>query len=97
MADEVNDAIPAEALLDERAAPADHGTNAAPGSPLIDVKAFAALLGCSTKHVRRMADAGRCPPPIRLGGLIRWHRKIVGDWIDAGCPTVRHVRMNHRG
>jgi excisionase family DNA binding protein len=67
-----------------------------PESPLIDVNQFASLLSCSTKHVRRMADAGRCPPPIRLGSLIRWNRKVVDEWISAGCPPVRQVRLGGR-
>jgi predicted DNA-binding transcriptional regulator AlpA len=65
-------------------------------SPLIDVNDFAALLSCSAKHVRRMADAGRCPPPIRLGALMRWNRKVVDEWITAGCPPVRHTRIGGR-
>ena len=64
--------------------------------PLIDVKEFAAKLGCCPKHIRRMADAGRCPPPIQLGGLRRWKRQVVDDWIAAGCPVVRHVRIGGR-
>lgn len=67
-----------------------------PEPPLIDVNDFAALLSCSVKHVRRMADAGRCPPPIRLGTLQRWNRKVVDDWIAAGCPQVRLVRVSRR-
>jgi predicted DNA-binding transcriptional regulator AlpA len=62
---------------------------------LLDVRAVAALLDCSTRHVYRLADAGHMPPPVRLGALVRW-RRITGDpttgiedWIDAGCPTVR--------
>lgn len=69
----------------------------ASASPLIDVNGLAALLSCSTKHVRRMADGGRCPPPIRLGSLLRWNRKVVDDWIAAGCPQVRRVRMGGGG
>ncbi len=61
-------------------------------SPLIDVNEFAAKLSCSTKHVRRMADSGRCPPAIRLGGCHRWTRQVVDDWIAAGCPVVRQPR-----
>ena len=64
--------------------------------PLIDVKEFAAKLGCSLKHIRRMADAGRCPPSIQLGSLRRWNRQVVDDWIAAGCPVVRHVRIGGR-
>jgi len=64
--------------------------------PLIDVKEFAAKLGCCPKHIRRMADSGRCPPSIQLGGLHRWNRQVVDDWIAAGCPVVRHVRVGGR-
>lgn len=64
--------------------------------PLIDVKEFAAKLGCCPKHIRRMADSGRCPPSIQLGGLHRWNRQVVDDWIAAGCPAVRHVRVGGR-
>ena len=64
--------------------------------PLIDVKEFAAKLSCNPKHVRRMADSGRCPPAIRLGGLRRWSRKEVDDWIADGCPVVRRVRTGSR-
>lgn len=72
------------------------GTVGPSESPLMDAKAFAALLRCSTKHIRRMADAGRCPPPVRLGSLLRWNRKVVDEWITAGCPMVRTPRMNNR-
>lgn len=72
------------------------GAKPAAEKPLIDVKEFAAKLGCSLKHIRRMADAGRCPPPIQLGGLRRWNRHVVDDWIAAGCPVVRHVRIGGR-
>jgi predicted DNA-binding transcriptional regulator AlpA len=75
-------------------------TNAAPTtmngadgeSPLINVKEFAAKLSCCPTHIRRMADSGRCPPAIRLGGCHRWSRQVVDDWIAAGCPVVRQPR-----
>lgn len=35
---------------------------------LLDVRSVAARLGgCSTRHVYRLADAGRMPRPIKLG------------------------------
>lgn len=64
--------------------------------PLIDVKEFAAKLGCCPKHIRRMSDSGRCPPSIRLGGLRRWNRQVVDDWIAGGCPVVRQPRIGGR-
>ncbi len=72
------------------------GAKPAAEKPLIDVKEFAAKLGCCPKHIRRMADSGRCPPSIQLGGLRRWNRQVVNDWIAAGCPVVRHVRIGGR-
>jgi len=55
---------------------------------LLDVRAVAALLGgCSTRHVHRLADAGRMPRPIRLGSLLRWRRAELETWIAAACPS----------
>ena len=54
---------------------------------LLDVKAVAAMLGgCSTRHVFRLADAGRMPQPVKLGSLVRWRRAELEAWIGAGCP-----------
>jgi len=56
---------------------------------LLDVHAVAALLSCSTRHVYRLADAGRMPPPVKLGALVRWPRRSVETWLAEGCPFVR--------
>jgi excisionase family DNA binding protein len=56
---------------------------------LLDVQAVAQLLGCSTRHVYRLADAGRMPASRRLGRLIRWSRLELLDWIGGGCRPVR--------
>jgi excisionase family DNA binding protein len=56
---------------------------------LLDVRAVAQLLGCSPRHVYRLADAGKMPAPVRLGALVRWPRAAIEDWIAAGCPVVR--------
>jgi len=60
-------------------------------SALIDVRVVAVLLGCSTRHVYRLTDAGRMPPPVRLGALIRWRRAEIEEWIAAGCPSTRRA------
>lgn len=65
------------------------GTRAAHPPVMLDVEAFAGLLGVSTRHVRRLVDAGKCPPPVRLGRSCRWPRPAVEAWIDAGCPNCR--------
>lgn len=57
---------------------------------LLDVRAVAVLLGnCSTRHVRRLVDAGRMPHPIKLGSLLRWRRHELISWISSGCPAIR--------
>ncbi len=60
---------------------------------LLDKRAVVALLGgCSTRHLYRMVDAGRMPRPLKLGGLVRWRRTDVLDWIRDGCPPVRAMK-----
>jgi excisionase family DNA binding protein len=59
---------------------------------LLDVKAVAQLLNCSPRHVYRLSDGGRMPPPVRLGALVRWRRADLDRWLEAGCPPVRATR-----
>lgn len=61
----------------------------ASAAALLDVRAVAQLLDCSPRHVYRLADAGRMPPPVRIGALVRWSRQGITDWIAAGCPPCR--------
>jgi excisionase family DNA binding protein len=57
---------------------------------LLDVRAVAVLLGdCSIRHIYRLADGGRMPPPVKLGNLVRWRRAELEAWISAGCPSRR--------
>lgn len=71
------------------------GITATDTAALLDVAAVAAILSCSTRTVRRLADSGRMPLPIPVGGLRRWHAQTgdpmtgVRDWINAGCPLCR--------
>lgn len=55
---------------------------------VLDVKAVADLLTCSTRHVFRMARYGQMPPPIKLGSLARWRRAEIDKWLADGCPRV---------
>jgi excisionase family DNA binding protein len=60
---------------------------------LLDVRAVAVLLDCSSRHVYRLADAGRMPAPVRVGALVRWRRADLDSWLAAGCPsTLRRSR-----
>ena len=63
------------------------------GAELLDVRAVAAPLGgCSTRHLYRLADAGRMPRPIKLGTLIRWRRAELMRWIAEDCPPIRSTK-----
>lgn len=67
----------------------------APSGPeLLDVKAVAALLGVSVRHVHRLVALNRIPAPVNLGtkrdrpnALVRFRRDQLDAWIKAGCPA----------
>jgi len=56
---------------------------------LLDVQAVAEMLGCSTRHIYRLSDAGRMPAPVKLGALVRWSKSAIEEWVAAGCPACR--------
>lgn len=60
-------------------------------SSLLNVDVVAGKLSCSPRHVYRLSDAGKIPSPLKLGSLVRWSRKAIDEWIDAGCPPCRKV------
>ena len=55
-------------------------------SLLVDVRAVAVMLDCSTRHVYRLADGGMMPRPHKIGALCRWDRAAIESWIRDGCP-----------
>jgi len=63
---------------------------------LLDVKAVAATLDCSTRHIYRLSDGGKMPRPLKLGALVRWRSNEIHDWIAAGCPSVRSLKSSTR-
>lgn len=69
---------------------------------LLDVRAVAALLSCSTRTVRRMADCGQMPRPVRISKLVRWRAETgdpltgLRDWLSSGCPSCRTDRRAGR-
>jgi excisionase family DNA binding protein len=56
---------------------------------LLDVRAVARLLDCSSRHIYRLSDGGRMPAPLKLGALVRWPRQVITEWIANGCRPVR--------
>lgn len=53
---------------------------------LLSARALAKILTVSERHLWRMKSAGQLLDPVRLGGSVRWRRREVLDWIDAGLP-----------
>jgi excisionase family DNA binding protein len=80
-------ALPVDQLLERLREKKD--TLAFDEPALLDVRSVAQLLACSPRHVYRLSDAGRMPPPVRLGALVRWSRRSIEEWVAAGCPSVR--------
>lgn len=55
---------------------------------LLSATSAAALCGISPDTLRRLADAGSAPRPLRLGRAVRWRRADIEVWVEAGCPSV---------
>ncbi len=57
-------------------------------APMLTADGLAGLLDCSPRSVRRLADRGKIPPPVRIGGLVRWPRTVIQLWLAEGCPAA---------
>ena len=60
-------------------------------SQLLDVRRVAALLGCSSRHIYRLSDAGKMPRPRHVGALVRWSKAEIESWVADGCKPVHTV------
>lgn len=49
---------------------------------LIDVKQVAKLLGVADRTVRRMRDAGKLPPPKKIGRRILWRYADIRKFVE---------------
>lgn len=47
-----------------------------------------AALGVSARTVKFWSASSRMPGFVKLCGRARWNRRIVEQWIEAGCPDV---------
>ena len=54
-------------------------------SRLISADTFATMLGISKRTLQRLQSKGALPPPVRLGGSVRWRLDIIDEWIENGC------------
>jgi len=54
----------------------------------LSVEAVAQLLDISPRHVWALHSSGRLGPlPVRFGRAVRWNRRELEEWLDAGAPT----------
>jgi predicted DNA-binding transcriptional regulator AlpA len=53
---------------------------------LLDAANAAALCSVSLRTWRDWDAIGRCPAPIRFRRNLRWSRRELEAWVDAGCP-----------
>jgi predicted DNA-binding transcriptional regulator AlpA len=55
---------------------------------LLDAHQVGARLGCSARHVIRLAERGAMPAGVKIGALRRWDAEQLNGWISAGCRPV---------
>ncbi len=55
--------------------------NTTPSPTMLTIKDVARLLGCSTRHVIRLAASGDIPRPVRLGRCTRWYQPKIIDYL----------------
>lgn len=75
----------------------EHATGERTAGPeLLTIREVSVLLGCSMRTIGRLADSGRMPHGLKLGGLRRWRRSEVLAWLNDGCPPVRITKGGPR-
>jgi predicted DNA-binding transcriptional regulator AlpA len=73
------------------------GKGRAPSRQLIDASQLARMLGCSSRTVFRLADGGKIPWGIKLGGLRRWDVVEIEAFLAAGCKMPATSSGTSRG
>lgn len=52
----------------------------------ISARQLASMLGVSIRQVWRLNETGNLPRPMRLGGSVKWLRKEIEAFLEAGAP-----------
>lgn len=52
---------------------------------LLTTKDLARLLQVSTRTLRRWQRGGHVPPPLRIGGSLRWRAADIETWLSSNC------------
>lgn len=56
---------------------------------LLTAAESAEMAGVGKRSWWRYVSSGKAPAPVRLGGVVRWRKSELAEWIAAGCPRVR--------
>ena len=57
---------------------------------LLKLREVARMTGLGKSTIRKHEAMGLFPKHVKINGALRWRRREVEDWIDAGCPVVGH-------
>jgi excisionase family DNA binding protein len=52
-------------------------------APTLDVQEMARLLGCTERTIWRHEGKGLIPEARRIGGVVRWDRAEIDEWLAA--------------
>jgi predicted DNA-binding transcriptional regulator AlpA len=74
--------------------PVESSATLSPPRRLLDAKEVGQMLGCSWRHVVRLADEGVLPWGFKLGRLRRWDMSVIESFIASGCKPVRQTESN---
>lgn len=62
------------------------------GTPLMmGIQELARQLQCSKRHITNLRNSRRIPPPVMLGNIVRWPRRVIEAWVNSGCPPAHDI------
>lgn len=53
---------------------------------LLTAKEAARACGLSPASWHRLTSSRKNPAAVRIGGIVRWRRSDIEEWVVAGCP-----------
>lgn len=57
---------------------------------LLSARQLSELLNLNERTIRRMANSGRFPQPLRVSDQARrWRLRDIEEWLEAGCPKPK--------
>jgi len=55
-------------------------------SQLITTEELAQMLSVSERTIYRWRAEGKIPPALKIGGVLRWSRDAIVEWLADGAP-----------